>query len=195
MIEARRGQIVVIKNPKFSKMEGVIEAAQEDRLKIYYPKEYESLAWALSVGDELLVDVHTPFGVRHMNSMVISTPSEDGELVIENATAFKISQKREFVRATAEFSFFVKKDDKLIRANCVDISAGGIKFIPDEKIFSEGDEIEVKFLSDEFEKDINIKAVIISMKADNAVALYTDISEYNRDKIAKFCIKVLDERD
>ena len=195
MIEARRGQIVVIKNPKFSKMEGIIEAAQEDRLKIYYPKEYEGMAWALSVGDELLVDVHTPFGVRHMNSMVISTPLEDGELVIENASAFQIPQKREFVRSAVEFNFFIKKEDSLIRARCVDISAGGIKFTPDENIFCEGDGVEIKFLSDEFEKDINVKAVIISVKVNNAVALYTDINEFDRDKIAKFCIKVLDERD
>lgn len=195
MIEARRGQIVVIKNPKFSKMEGVIEAAQEDRLKIYYPKEYESLAWALSVGDELLVDVHTPFGVRHMNSMVISTPSEDGELVIENAAAFELPKNREYVRAAVEFSFFVKKDDSLIRANCIDISAGGIKFAPEENILAQGDEIEIKFLSEEFEKDINLKALVLNVKNSFAVACYSDVNEFDRDKIAKFCIKVLDERD
>ncbi len=195
MIEARRGQIVIIKNPKFSEMEGVIEALEDDRIKIYYPREYESSAWALSEGDELLVTVHTSFGVRHMNSMVISSPSADGELVIENAAAFELPKNREYVRAAVEFSFFVKKDDSLIRANCIDISAGGIKFAPEENILAQGDEIEIKFLSEEFEKDINLKALVLNVKNSFAVACYSDVNEFDRDKIAKFCIKVLDERD
>lgn len=195
MIEARRGQIVVIKNPKFSKMEGIVEHVLDDRLKIYFPKECESLAWALSEGDDLLVDVHTRFGVKHMRSMVISAPCENGELVIENARALQVPQKREFVRAAVEFGFFIKKNEKLIRARSVDISAGGIKFIPDENVFAVDDIIDIKFLSEEFGKDINIKAVVIAKLNDKLTAKYTEISEFDRNKIAGFCIKVLDERD
>ena len=195
MIEAKRGQIVIIKNPKFPELEGIIEAAEEDRLKIYYPKEYESYAWALSEGDELFVRVHTRFGIKPMRSMVICAPSSDGELVIENASSLSIRQKREYVRAAVKFNFFIKKGESLVRAVCEDISAGGVKFIPDEYIFNADDEVEIKFLSEEFEKDINLKALIINSLGGKLVAKYTDISEFDRDKIAGFCIKILDERN
>ena len=109
MLEAKRGQIVIIKCPKFPELEGIISAVESDRLEIYYSKDYESYAWALSEGDEIFVKVHTQFGIKPMNSMVICSPSGDGKLVIENAKALGIYQKREFVRAAIDFRFFIKK--------------------------------------------------------------------------------------
>lgn len=191
MIEAKRGQIVIIKNPKFTEMEGVIESAEDDRLKIHYSKEFKSFAWALSESDELIVYVHTQFGIKTMNSMVICAPSTDGELVIENAAALPISQKRNFVRTAAKFRFFIKKNDMLIGALSVDISAGGIKFIPDENIFNLEDTIEIKLLSDDFTKDITIEGVIINITNNTIIAKYTKINEFDRDKIAGFCINTL----
>lgn len=194
MIEAKRGQIVIIKCPKFPELEGIIESVESDRLKIFYPKDFESYAWALSEGDEVFVKVHTQFGIKPMNSMVICAPSSDGKLVIENAKTLAIYQKREFVRAAVDFRFFIKKEGKLIGASCADISAGGIKFIPDEYIFNIDDTIELKFLSEEFGKDINANARIINSIGDKLIAKYSDISEFDRDKIAGFCLKVLSER-
>ena len=193
MIEVKRGQIIVIKNPKFPELEGIVETVEEDRLKVFYPKEYESYAWALSEGDELFVRVHTQFGIKTMCSMVICAPSSDGELVIENADAMAVSQKREYVRAAVEFRFFIKKGEKLVGALCKDISAGGIKFIPDEYIFDLDDEVEIKFQSEEFEKDLNIKSVIINTAGEKLIAKYSHISDYDRDKISGFCLKTLSE--
>ncbi len=193
MIEAKRGQIIIIKNPKFPELEGVIESVENDRLKVYYTKEYESYAWALSEGDEIFVRVHTQFGIKTMNSMVISAPSSDGELVIENASALAINQKRKYVRTVAEFRFFIQKGEKLIGALCNDISAGGIKFTPDEYIFDLDEEIEIKLLSDEFEKDLIIKGIIINIKGEKVIAKYTQINEFDRDKISNFCLKTLRE--
>lgn len=194
MIEAKRGQIVVIKCSKFPDLEGVIEQALKDRLKIYYTKEYEGYAWTLHEGDELFVYVHTQFGIMPMRSMVICAPSSDGELVIENAHCAGICQKREFVRAAANFRFFIKKDGNLVGASCVDISAGGVKFKPDEHIFNVDDIIEIKFLSEEFKKELSLEAQIINTKGDKLMAKYVNISEFDRDKIAGFCMKILSER-
>lgn len=194
MIEARRGQIVIIKSPKFQDFEGVIADAQKDRLKIFYSKEYESAAWALQEGDEIFIKVHTQFGIKPSKSMVISSPSVDGELVIENSPALEISQKREFVRAAVNFRFFVKKDASLVGATSADISAGGVKFTPDEYSFDIGDIITVKLLSEEFGKNIEIEAKIINSISDKLIAQFIDISEFDRDKIAGFCHKVLSER-
>ncbi len=191
MQEVKRGQIIDIRNPKFPKLEGIIQTVESDRLKIYYPEEYESYAWALSEGDELHVKVHTQFGIKTMSSMVICAPSSDGELVIENASAHEVSQKREYVRTATEFRFFIKKQDKLIGALCKDISAGGIKFIPDEYIFDLNDEIEIRFQGDEFDKDLNIQSVIINIIGDKVIAKYVNINEFDRDKISGFCLKTL----
>lgn len=194
MLEAKRGQIVIIKCPKFPELEGIISDAQNDRLEIYYSKDYESYAWALSEGDEIFVNVHTQHGVKPMNSMVICSPSGDGKLVIENAKALGIYQKREFVRAAVDFRFFVKKDGNLVGASAVDISAGGIKFLPDDYIFNVDDVVEIRLLNEEFGKDLNIEAQIINRFGDKLIAKYTDISEFDRDKISGFCLKVLSEK-
>ena len=194
MLEAKRGQIVIIKCPKFPELEGIISAVESDRLEIYYSKDYESYAWALSEGDEIFVKVHTQFGIKPMNSMVICSPSSDGKLVIENAKALGIYQKREFVRAAIDFRFFIKKDGQLIGAKSVDISAGGVKFVPDEYIFAVNDFIELKFLNEEFGKDIDFSAQIINIFGDKIIAKYTEISEFDRDKIVGFCLRVLSEK-
>ena len=93
---------------------------------------------------------------------------------------------------TSDF-FPYGKNDRLGISNA-DISAGGIKFIPDEYIFNIDDTIELKFLSEEFGKDINANARIINSIGDKLIAKYSDISEFDRDKIAGFCLKVLSER-
>ena len=191
MKEAKRGQIVIIKNPKFEKLEGIIETAEEDRLKIYYSKEFESYAWALSEGDEIIVQVHTSSGIKTMNSLVMYAPSTDGELIIENAQAIPMGQKREYVRAAAEFRFFIKIGERLIGATAKDISAGGIKFVPDEPVLDINDEVEVKLLEEDFGKELIIKSVIINIIGEKFIAKYTQINDYERDKISGFCIKTL----
>ncbi len=191
MKEAKRGQIVIIKNPKFEKLEGIIETAEEDRLKIYYSKEFESYAWALSEGDEIIVQVHTSSGIKTMNSLVMYAPSTDGELIIENAQAIPMGQKREYVRAAAEFRFFIKIGERLIGATAKDISAGGIKFVPDEPVLDINDEVEVKLLEEDFGKELIIKSVIINIMGEKFIAKYTQINDYERDKISGFCIKTL----
>ncbi len=129
-----------------------------------------------------------------MNSKVICTQSSNGKLVIENAKTLPMYKKRKVNRAAGEFRLFIKKEGKLISASYSDISAGGIKFIPDEYIFNIDDTIELKFLSEEFGKDINANARIINSIGDKLIAKYSDISEFDRDKIAGFCLKVLSER-
>lgn len=191
MKEAKRGQIVIIKNPKFKELEGLIETVEDDRLKIYYSKEFESYAWALSEGDEIIVQVHTPSGIKTMNSLVMYAPSTDGELIIENAQAIPMGQKREYVRAAAEFRFFIKIGERLIGATAKDISAGGIKFVPDEPVLDINDEVEVKLLEEDFGKELIIKSVIINIMGEKFIAKYTQINDYERDKISGFCIKTL----
>ncbi len=191
MKEAKRGQIVIIKNPKFEELEGLIETVEEDRLKIYYSKEFESYAWALSEGDEIIAHVHTPSGIKTMNSLVMYAPSTDGELIIENAQAIPMGQKREYVRAAAEFRFFIKIGERLIGATAKDISAGGIKFVPDEPVLDINDEVEVKLLEEDFGKELIIKSAIINIMGEKFIAKYTQINDYERDKISGFCIKTL----
>ena len=191
MKEAKRGQIVIIKNPKFEELEGLIETVEEDRLKIYYSKEFESYAWALSEGDEIIAHVRTPSGIKTMNSLVMYAPSTDGELIIENAQAIPMGQKREYVRAAAEFRFFIKIGEKLIGATAKDISAGGIKFVPDEPVLDINDEVEIKLLEEDFGKELIIKSVIINIMGEKFIAKYTQINDYERDKISGFCIKTL----
>ncbi len=193
MEEAKRGQIVIIKNPKFEKLEGIIETVEEDRLKIYYSKEFESYAWALSEGDEIITQVHTASGIKTMNSIVIYAPSTDGELIIENANAIPMGQKREFVRAAIEFRFFIKIGERLIGATAKDISAGGIKFVPDEAVFDINDEIEIKFLEEDFGKELNVKSVIINIMGEKYIAKYIQINDYERDKLSGFCLKALSD--
>lgn len=191
MKEAKRGQIVIIKNPKFEELEGLIETVEEDRLKIYYSKEFESYAWALSEGDEVVAQVHTPSGIKTMNSIVMYAPSTDGELIIENAQAIPMGQKREYVRAAVEFRFFIKIGEKLIGATAKDVSAGGIKFVPDESTLDINDKVEIKLLEEDFGKELNIKGVIINIIGEKYIAKYTQINDYERDKISGFCIKTL----
>ena len=126
-----------------------------------------------------------------MKSTIMSMSRSHNEFTVENSEVIQIAQKREFVRSCVNFRFFVKAEGKLIASTSIDISAGGIKFLPDENIFAIGDVVEIKLLSEEFGKNLTIEAQIINNIGKNLVAKYTKISEYDRDKIAGFCVKTL----
>ena len=95
-------------------------------------------------------------------------------------------QKREYVRATKEFNFYINTENNHVKALCKDISAGGIRFQTHETSFEDGQIVTIKLRAEEFKKDLTIEAQIINNIGGDYILKYTKINEFDRDKIAGF---------
>lgn len=189
MKEAAKGQIVILSSIKVGKVEAIIDKVEPDRIKLNWVKAVDAQIRKLQEGDEVLAAVHTSAGVKRMNSMIIS---DYKELIIENAPAISELQNRAFVRASVKIRIFIKTKGKLLGASTLDLSGGGVKFELDKEKLDPNSEIQIRFLEDDFSKDMTIKAKIIKIFDPNIyVANFTDIDEHDRDKIVRFCIKTL----
>lgn len=188
MLEAKKGQTVIIKSLKFPKFEGVIYAIKNDEIAVYYPNIYKKAADSLFEGEELDVLVHTYYGVKKMNSLLISNNIEKNMLIIENAQVEEMPQKREFARAAAEFTFFVKMDKKLPKAKCKDISASGMKFETAEHL-EVGQNVTLRLMAEDFGKDLTIEAQVINNIGGYYVVKFENLNEYDKDRIVGFCNK------
>lgn len=194
MIEARIGQIIILKTPT-QKFEGLIDNVEMDRITINYFKRDAQKFKTLQEADEVRVYVHTKFGIKKMKSMVIDNSGP--KLVIENAPTITETDKRNDVRTTVNMKIFVKVDNSLVQGVTMDLSAGGVKFEIKEKQsvpkLDIGSEVDVKFINEAFKNEMSIKANIIKALSQKVfVAQFSDENEHLKSKISSFCMRNMD---
>ncbi len=192
MKEARAGQIVVIKTED-SDLEGLIENVELDRITVNYFKRDREVFKALEEGEALRVMVHTKFGVKKMKSILIDNSGP--RLVIENARTIQEKENREDVRTSVSMKIYIKHGKLLIPATTINLSAGGVKFELNnsQAPLELNDQIDIKFISDEFEKDLSVQAVVTKVFSEKIfVACFVDKNQSIRSKISGFCMRNVD---
>lgn len=163
----------------------------KDRIAVKVDSDSVAIAKQLKELDKLSVVARTRFGIKNMVSHVIYELNNVNRMVIENASAATVEQKRENVRAVDNFEFKIKVDDKVYVATCLDISAGGIAFTCNDITFNHKQTVEIIFDEDIFTKQITCSAQIVKVHKDFCSAKYINLNVYDESKIAKRVFTIL----
>lgn len=167
-----------------------IKEVYSDRISLTTPSEVLENAEYLQEGQEFVVKIFTPNGVKIFDTIVLDSPLEE-EFVIEYAAVASEVQRREYVRVPMQVKIVVQKNDnKGVIASTIDISGGGIRFEYYDGLVA-GEEVQVDMYFPEL-KMIQVRGVVIhnDFFPENVFVLaYTEINEMDRDRIIKRCFK------
>lgn len=191
MDELKKNNILHIVLENGSKIEGIVEDYQKDRVMVLIGDKYLEQAKTIKELDDLKVTAKTQFGLKKMISGVIYTLDKTNHIVIENAPSVPVTQKRADVRAVDDFEFQITADDKQYSAICLNISAGGIAFSVKDAEFEKDKKIDIIFAQEIFSKEIKCSAKIIKKNDGYFSAIYTKINEHDKNKIVKRIYRLL----
>ena len=185
MDELRKNHILQINASDNTFIEGVVLDLSKDRILVLVDENCISDANKLNELDNIAVTAHTNFGIKKMNSSVISCLDGRNCILIENNPTISTIQRREHVRAVDVFNFKIIANGNYCDAKCVNLSGGGIAFKVSDKILTVGQEIEIILPADLFTKEIKCAAEIIKANDDFCVAKYKNLNDYDESKIVK----------
>lgn len=191
MYELRKNHIIQISLSENKAISGVVEDYASDRAMVSIAPNSIEYAKNLKELDELTVFVYTFMGVKKMISNVISELDKNNCIVIENAPAVPVVQKRKFVRVLSSIKFDILKENMIINCICANISAGGIAFFPSEDSINVGEFLKFRFFARDFGKEIICKAEIIKKDGNMAVGKFFDLNKYDEDRIVKHVFNLI----
>ena len=191
MYELRKNHIIQISLSENKAISGVVEDYASDRVMVSIAPNSIEYAKNLKELDELTVFVYTFMGVKKMISNVISELDKNNCIVIENAPAVPVVQKRKFVRVLSSIKFDILKENMIINCICANISAGGIAFFPSEDSINVGEFLKFRFFAKDFGKEIICKAEIIKKDGNMAVGKFFDLNKYDEDRIVKHVFNLI----
>lgn len=191
MYELRKNHIIQISLSENKAISGVVEDYASDRVMVSIAPNSIEYAKNLKELDELTVFVYTFMGVKKMISNVISELDKNNCIVIENAPAVPVVQKRKFVRVLSSIKFDILKENMIINCICANISAGGIAFFPSEDSINVGEFLKFRFFARDFGKEIICKAEIIKKDGNMAVGKFFDLNKYDEDRIVKHVFNLI----
>ncbi len=194
MDELRKNHILQITFGDNSSIEGVVLDYSKDRVLVLVDENSYTEAVKIKELDLLNVIAHTSFGLKKMQSSVISTLDGRNCLIIENNPTIQTIQRREHVRAIDDFAFKIKANDKLYTVKCINLSAGGIAFKYERNAFQNGEKIEILFSADIFSRNIKCNAEIIKAQDDFYVAMFNNLNDYDESKIVKRVFQLLAQK-
>jgi len=191
MDEIRKNQIIILKMPDGTSIDGTILDYEKDRVSILVDESSYSSATNIAELDYLDVVVHTHCGIKKMKSHVISALDGRNCILIENNPSEMYPQKREYERVVDDFNFKLIYNNSEYYAKCINISAGGIAFSAKDCVFNTGEKILLIFSKEIFLKEIKIMAEIIKVHDDFFVAKYENLNMYDENKIVQRVFKLL----
>ncbi len=194
MDELKKNNILHIELRDGSKIKGIVEDYQKDRVMVLVDNSSIETAKKINELDDLEITAETQFGLKKMFSSVIYSLNNSNCIVIENTPSLQVTQKRAHVRAVDDFEFQIEYNDKSYSAKCINISASGIAFKTDNADFELNKKINIIFEEDIFSKKITCQAEIIKKNDDNYSAVYTEINEHDQNKIVKRIYKLLSKK-
>lgn len=192
MDELRKNHILHIFCKNDMEIEGIVIDFEPDRVMVKINDEHVENAKKLNELDDIKVNVKTHFGLKTMDSCVISALNRHNCLVIENAPSHQVEQKREHVRINVNFDFFIVKNEKFIKCKCENISAGGIAFVCEKDRFNLNEEIKIVLPSEEFTKQIKCGVKIVKELGIGSYAgQFFDLNQHDENKIVKRIFEVI----
>ena len=186
MDELRKNHILHIQNQSGLELEGIVIDFEPDRVMVKINDDYVESAKSLDELDDVKVSAQTHFGLKMMDSCVISTLDKYNCLVIENTPSYQVEQKREHVRVNADFEFYVIRNEKYIKCRSINISAGGIAFSSTPNSFLLDDEAQIVLPLKEFSKQIKCGLKIVKILNEKEYAAqFVNLNPHDENKIVK----------
>ncbi len=191
MKELRKDNFVSIQLKDKTLIEGVVLDYSHDRILILINDSFIEKAKKINELDTLFLTVNTHLGLKNMISSTISTIDCNNCIVVENNEAVPVEQKREFVRVLSNLSFKIILKNETFKADCINISAGGVAFLFDDFKLNNGDEIDILFDNRYFQKEIRCRAKIVKASLNNYSAKFIDLPPSDEDKIMKYVFSLI----
>ena len=169
-----------------------IKEVHRDRLSLDYPAEVIDYLEYFSEGEELLVKIFTPSGVKVFDAVIINSPLERDFVIEYVDNPIKI-QRRAYLRMAAETKVIIERTDAdNIVTKTTDIGGGGVRFSYGGSFFPNESVGCLLYLPLEV-YSVRAKGVIIKplhLTADEHVLQFTEIDERDRDRIMKKCFEL-----
>ncbi|MBQ4646890.1 MAG: PilZ domain-containing protein [Candidatus Gastranaerophilales bacterium] len=195
MNELRKDQSITIELRDKSKIYGVVEDFELDRVFIKIAADSYEIAKKIKELDLVLVDVSTHLGSKKMFSHVIDPLDSKLCLIVENNEPIASEQRREFVRVNADFIFEAEKENgRSVKCKTDNLSGGGIAFTALNGFFEVGELFEIKFSKEVFEHEIYCKARIVKIIGDIYAAQFDNLSPFIEGKIIKQVYKLITKK-
>ena len=191
MKEIRKNNKLIISLKDKSLIHGVVYDCTDDRLLVLINQESIQKAQSLKELDEIALRVETHLGNKLMLSTVISELNKYNCIIIENNPEVVVAQKRQSVRVTTDFTFYVRDNkNKPLECKSLNISAGGMAFVSNSE-FELDSVINIEFPPNLFGKKINVSARILKASSEFNAVKFLDLNQKDEDKIVKYIFKMM----
>lgn len=170
-----------------------IKQVYSDRISLVLPENSKNETIELQEGDDIIVSVITPFGVRQFESVVLEKLQNE-ELVVDYAQELvQEVQRRNYLRVNIETSVVLEHSyHSTIKTHTVDIGGGGLKIFS-KKWLEPGEKITIQLFLPGHIEPVNAKGVIVKNEfnaMDNYSIMFTEIDSEDREKIIQTCFKL-----
>lgn len=169
-----------------------IKEVQKDRILLDFPKDMLNYAQYLDEGSEMPVKIFTPTGIKIFDTIILNSPTESDFVIEYVEDAIKV-QRREYQRVNLETKLIIEREEQLnVVVKTIDISGGGVRFSYDG-ILEKQQELNVLLYLPYELHSIKLQGVILKqghLSKNEYVLLFTKITEKDRDKIIKRCLKI-----
>ena len=189
--KGQKVQIEVETGSKRTIIDCYILEPDSDRLTLSFPASKSEFVPYLSEGTEIKAFVYSFTGIMIFESIVFDAPF-DGQIVIEFAEKHQIIQRRKYVRIPYITDLFLERDEGNIKAQTVDISGGGVRFLTDIQLKAE-QHFKAQLRLNNFEPMIKVNGHILKKnfyKGNEYVLEFAQIKEQDREKIVQKCFNL-----
>ncbi|MGN1125047.1 MAG: PilZ domain-containing protein [Candidatus Gastranaerophilaceae bacterium] len=170
----------------------IIKDIQNDRISLEYPEDAEPLKKYLEEGVPIDVKIFTPTGLVVFESVVIDSPLDGDDFIVEYIEDTVVVERRDYSRSPLKTKLTLELNKEVFIASTIDISGGGIKFFSKEELDPEQN-VKGKLYLRNYNEPIEFEGVILdnpSLQPDEYTLAFTNIQEKERDKVIKTCFAI-----
>ena len=170
----------------------IIKDIQNDRISLEYPEDTEPLKKYLEEGVPIDVKIFTPTGLVVFESVVIDSPLDGDDFIVEYIEDTVVVERRDYSRSPLKTKLTLELNKEVFIASTIDISGGGIKFFSKEELDPEQN-VKGKLYLRNYNEPIEFEGVILdnpSLQPDEYTLAFTNIQEKERDKVIKTCFAI-----
>ncbi|MDD3236869.1 MAG: PilZ domain-containing protein [Candidatus Gastranaerophilales bacterium] len=167
-----------------------IAKIEKDRLTLEYPDKIMRFAEFLAEGTEIRAFVYTGSNIQVLDSIIITAPYEEA-FEIEYPDDYITIQRRAYVREFLNCKIILQNDTMTTTGVSKDLGGGGFRFISKDKL-PNNSYMSVWINLDDDAPSIKCHGKVSQKphyKKDEYLVEFTEISENDRNRIIKECIR------
>jgi len=173
-------------------LECSIKHLYKDRIAMAFPAETMYYVDFLQEGDEVIVKIFTPVGIKMFNAIILDSPLED-EFVVEFVESFIEIQRRKYLRTVLKTKIILERTEKEnIVTHTFDIGGGGVRFFY-KGTFEHNETVHCLLYLPLRIHSVQATGIIIkegALKSNEHILVFTKIDERERDRIIKKCLEL-----